>query len=1041
MKSKLYLLLVFFASVYNVVAAQQVISLFENPVLTKDAPGELMAQRARTAVIDFDLRDLSSTSTLKLDLFEDLSYTVRMDRQDRNHPAGDADVYWGNSGDPAWAHVPHYHDVILTVNRANGKAMLYAMTSDGMFVVTPTTKEGQYLIYEAEDTDWASQPCSDVTKTSVPESTNKSLMTSGCEEQDADGKYVVDMFFSYSIEAELFIGDVVAHSISQAETVNIGLANSEVNNTYLRVVDIAVGDNFVGIVSNALSPNLDFYRDQMEAVGADMISDYQTAKPGVSNAGGWAFVPGRTSINGIGAPGAFRHEWGHNSGSNHCTPGVLPYSSGFDNGNGNNKTHLCGNNINFFSNPRLNDVNGVPIGDVASADNARAILEERGRVMSGYRTHLVPYDGGDTGNCPAALTDGAYHIQNVASGNYLTPGNVGNVGEMIFQGATNTDNEDIWEVHNLGDGRVSIYNRNRNTTLDRFGSSNAVGNNVGVWSHNNLQSNQTWAISEAVSGNYLINSTTSGNVLRVPDGMFAAGDEVWQDVNDGSLNTEWRFLPVTVSPPVVSIVTAENATDCSSAVNGTLTAQPSGGVSPYAYEWEDGSSAAGLTNVAPGTYTVTVTSGGRRYFRLGTIRTVAPLIAEVTTTRATPSAGGDISITNVINATAPLNYAWSDGGPNAADRTNVPAGDYTVTITDGNGCEEVRKLRVVKTIAAGDYVIQHVPSGLYLEREGGQVLLGDCPTDADQYRWTAVDNGGAIVKFRNNNGLMLTVFGRTDSGAEYWTGGDGDVSPHKHSLIPTGTDTWIMQNQFQGFYTGAKTDAVGGILIHEDLAEPATADEFRFIPIVSCTPTPGAICSDEDGDNAPDDLNLICECCGLTMLPVTLTRFYGEALAKANQLHWTTASESQNAGFFVERSFDGQRYTEIAWVAGSGDSARERTYAYDDETPLGGTSFYRLRQVDFDGAETLSNVVALARAEGANWSFFPNPVSGKDNLWIRFRGEAVDFSLFRLNGQLVRSLVKPTANGEVVLVTTGLPQGVYLLRNNGDGTVKRVVVQ
>jgi len=840
---------------------------------------ELRAQRARTAEINHDLLGLEETFTLKLELFNDLKYTVKMDWQDRRHPAGDADVYWGSSGDPAWSHLSHYRDVILTVNRTTGKAMLYAMTSDGFFVVAPTAKQGEYLIYEAEDTDWASQPCSDVTKTSGLPPLSKSLMSSGCEEQDADGKYVVDMFFSYSLEAELFIGDVVAHSISQAETVNVGLANSEVTNTYLRVIDVAVGDNFLGVVSSALSSNLDFYREQMEAIGADMIADYQANKPDVSNAGGWGFVPGRTSVNGIGAPNAFRHEWGHNSGSNHCTPGVLPYSSGFDNGNGNNKTHLCGNNINFFSNPRINDGGGVPIGDAASADNARAIMEERGRVMASYRTHLIPFDGGDTGDCPVNLADGAYHIQNVASGNYLTPENVGNVDEMIFQGATNTDNEDIWEVHNLGDGRVSIYNRNRNTTLDRFSSSNAVGNNVGVWSHNNLQNNQTWTISEAISGNYLINSTTSRNVLRVPDGMFAAGDEVWQSVNDGSPNTEWRFLPVTVSPEVVSITTMGNATTCSSADNGTLTAQPKGGVLPYTYLWENGSETAGISQVSHGTYTVTVTSGGRRYFRLGTIRTKEPLIAEVTTTRATPSVGGTISITNVINATEPLNYSWSDGGPNAADRTNVPGGDYAVTITDGSGCQEIRQLRVVKTISTGDYLIQHLPSGLYLEREGGQVLLGDCPTDSEQYRWTAVDEGDAIVKFRNNNGFILTVFGLTTSGAEYYTGGDGNVSAHKHNLISTGTDTWIMENQYQRFYTGATSDAVGGVLIHEDLADPTTADEFRFIPIENCTPTSGSACTNNQG--LASEVNLLCECCGdETFLPIDLTYFSGEVLDK-----------------------------------------------------------------------------------------------------------------------------------------------------------------
>lgn len=1002
---------------------------------TDAAPAELNAQRARTAEMNIDLLGLAKSPTLQLDLFNDISYRVAFDRLDRRHPVGDVDVYWGNSGDPAWAHLPHYNDVILTVNRTTGKAIIYAMTSDGMFVVTPSVEKNRYLIYQTTDIDWANAGCEDLTKTVSPVSDGKSLMMVGCEEQDADGNFVVDMFFSYSLEAELAIGDVVAHSIAQAESVNIGLANSEVTNTYLRVIDIAVGDNFVGVYSPALNPNLDFYEDQMEAVGADMIADYQTANPEVENAGGWAFVPGRTSINSITAPNAFRHEWGHNSGSNHCTPGVLPYSSGFDNGNGSNKTHLCGNNINFFSNPRIDDANGVPIGDAATADNARAIMEARGRVMSGYRTHLVPFSAADNGNCPSPIADGAYYLQNVASRNYLSPDNVGNVGEMVGQSLTNTDNEDIWEIHNLGNGQVSIYNRNRNTTLDRFSSSNAVGNNVGVWSHNNLQSNQTWSISEAPSGNYVITSSTSANVLRIANGAAGAGDPVGQGLNNATDSVEWLFLPATVSPAVVSIDLAGNSTSCTSSQDGELISTITGGTAPYTYEWNNGSDNADLAEVLPGAYVVTVTSGGRRYFKTGSIRTTAPLIAEVETTRATTLAGGEINITNVINATGNLSYTWSDGGPDSPNRTNVPAGDYSVTITDGNGCQEIRLMRVVKTIAAAPYLIQHVASGLYLEHESGQVLLGDCPTDAEQYRWTAVDEGGSIVKFRNNNGLMLTVFGRTQSGAEYWTGGDGNVSPHKHDLIPTGTDTWIMRNQFQGFYTGTTGDAIGSILIHEELADATSADEFRFIPIVDCNPASGTACV----DNPAEPVNLICECCGQETLPVSLTTFSGEALPKINRLYWTTASETENAGFLLERSAEGQNFLTLTWIPGNGTTSQETHYRFDDDAPLAGTSYYRLRQTDLDGTESLSQVVALTRTDGTEWTVFPNPVTGREELNIQSAAGNASFVLYDMEGRQLTSIKQTEGGGLLRLSLAGLPKGVYVLHNEADGSTRRVV--
>lgn len=1003
------------------------------------------ALRERTGTVDLDLLELENNDRIRLDLFPDLSFTVTLKKRPAFHAVGDVDVYWANSGDPTWAHLEDYHDVILTVNRTTQKAILYAITNQGTFAVIPTASKHRYLVYEAVPLDCATDLPSGSDRSLIRSATNRTVMNTGCEEQNADGDFVIDMFFSYSHEAEAFTGDVVAHAVSQAETVNVGLANSEIFNTVLRVVDIGVADNFVGIYSPALNPNLDVYREQMEAAGADMLADYQTPNPDVENAGGWAFVPGRTSINSISGPTVFRHEWGHNSGSNHCTPGVLPYSSGYDNGTQSSRTHLCGNSSNFFSNPRIDDVNGIPIGDAATADNARAIMEVRGEVMANYRTHLVPYDETDFGICPAAIAEGAYYIQNVASDNYLTPANVGNQGEKLFQGATNVDNEDIWEVHDFGNGTQMIYNRNRNTSIDVFGGSSAAGANVGVWGDDLDNLNQQWNIQRATSGNYIITSRRSGLSLRIPNGMMASGDEVWQATYDETDLAEWRFIPVSVSPAAVSLSLEINNASCSDGTSdGSVEIIAAGSDGAFTYNWEDGSTQEMRSNLSSGNYSVTVTSAGRSYFKVGSVRGAAPLFAEVALTRATQTEGGSVTITNVLNASGSLSYNWSDGGPAIPNRTNMQEGDYAVTITDAKGCQEVRQVRVTKTITAGDYVVQHVPSGLYMRKEGGQVLLGNCPTDDELYRWTVIDEGGRVVKMRSTNGGgIFTVFGRAESGAEYWTGGDGNVSPHKHTLTSTGTDTWKMRNQFQGFYTGTNGDAIDAAVIHEDVSI-ADADEWRFLPIVACSPAIGSICDDGQSSSENDMINLLCNCCGQGLdisLPVDLIDFRGEALAKANQLTWRTATETRNAGFFLQRSLNGRAFTDINWIAGRGFSTDNTDYVYLDQEPFFGTSFYRLRQLDLDGAETISAVISLDRADGTSWSFFPNPVVPGAALRVLVRGETANFSLFSLNGQLVRSFRQEAAGGPVALVTTGLLPGVYLLRNNHDGSAQRVVLQ
>jgi hypothetical protein len=100
-------------------SGQQTVSLLKNHSEEGLLPPELNAQRHRTAEIQTDLLSLAKSSTLKLDLFEDISYNVKLERLDRKHVVGDVDVYWGNSGDPAWAHLSHYNDVILTGDGAS----------------------------------------------------------------------------------------------------------------------------------------------------------------------------------------------------------------------------------------------------------------------------------------------------------------------------------------------------------------------------------------------------------------------------------------------------------------------------------------------------------------------------------------------------------------------------------------------------------------------------------------------------------------------------------------------------------------------------------------------------------------------------------------------------------------------------------------------------------------------------------------------------------------------------------------------------------
>jgi hypothetical protein len=94
-------------------------------------------------------------------------------------------------------------------------------------------------------------------------------------------------------------------------------------------------------------------------------------------------------------------------------------------------------------------------------------------------------------------------------------------------------------------------------------------------------------------------------------------------------------------------------------------------------------------------------------------------------------------------------------------------------------------------------------------------------------------------------------------------------------------------------------------------------------------------------------------------LPVSLVSFTAKAGSKDCILQWTTASEINNQYFAPERSKDGKIFEETGRVAGAGNSTSLNNYSLTDASPFTGISYYRLKQVDYDGTTTYSKIVAV----------------------------------------------------------------------------------
>lgn len=190
---------------------------------------------------------------------------------------------------------------------------------------------------------------------------------------------------------------------------------------------------------------------------------------------------------------------------------------------------------------------------------------------------------------------------------------------------------------------------------------------------------------------------------------------------------------------------------------------------------------------------------------------------------------------------------------------------------------------------------------------------------------------------------------------------------------------------------------------------------------------------------------------GVGVLPVNIGEFTGEVKASANRLRWNTLTETNNSGFELQRSNDGNVFSAIGFIptkADDGFSTTPLDYGFDDLKPLAGASYYRLKQVDRDGKYSYSKVVQLNRKVESLTiaAIYPNPAVEELNLVIIApAAEKANLVVTDLTGKVVaqQSLQLQQGSSRTSLRVASLSAGTYLVKlvcNNGCETaVKRFV--
>lgn len=278
---------------------------------------------------------------------------------------------------------------------------------------------------------------------------------------------------------------------------------------------------------------------------------------------------------------------------------------------------------------------------------------------------------------------------NSPSGIYNWSGPNGFISSLqspIISSATNAANG-VYSLSITFNGLDCIIDSSVNVTINSNPViSNAIITNVSCFGANN----GSISLTMSAPGNYNYswsNGATTSSISNLSPGVYSV---TITNANGCSINQSY-----TVTQPLILGATATATTNyngfnisCFGISDGAATVTPSGGTAPYTYLWSTGATTQSISGLPAGTYSVTVTDAKN------CTKIISVVLTQPTALSLNPVVSSNVSCVGgangSINITAnggvtPYTYSWGNGSTQE-DLTNISAGNYTVTITDGNGC-------------------------------------------------------------------------------------------------------------------------------------------------------------------------------------------------------------------------------------------------------------------------------------------------------------------------------------------------------------------
>jgi hypothetical protein len=402
-----------------------------------------------------------------------------------------------------------------------------------------------------------------------------------------------------------------------------------------------------------------------------------------------------------------------NNGSASISPagGTAPYSYNWSSG----QTTATANNLaagNYSA--TVTDANGCISNTSVSINEPTAISSNISNIVN------LSCNGDNNGSASLNVSGGtagySYNWSNGTSTANISGLSAGSYNVTITDanGCTLTDNLNITEPTAIIPS-TSSTNASCNGTADGTASATASGGQGAPYTFN-------WS-----------NGATTANITGLAAGNYTL------TVTDANACAVTSSLTITQPNPISPTISTSSPVSCNGGSNGVLNATTTGGTAPYTYQWSNGATTASVSGLAAGNYTLTSTdANGCSATILAVVTQPAAINISMSSSSESCTGNDGTASATVSNATAPINYNWSNGST-TTNINNLTSGTYSLTVTDANGCSATSSVVVANGCAPCNLVASAVVDNnpFCLGQASGQATAsGSAGTAPYSYIWS-----------------------------------------------------------------------------------------------------------------------------------------------------------------------------------------------------------------------------------------------------------------------------------------------------------------